>query len=284
MNYLAFDVGGTSIKYGIIDSNFQVIKSGQRPTDHNHDQAIIKTLTSVSHQLMSQLSIQGIGISTAGRVGDHGEIIYAGPTIQEYQGTQLKRILEQTTHLPVHVMNDVDAALMGEVLHGSVNRQQSTYCIALGTGIGGAFYTNGQLFKGAHGLANSVGYLNYDPDSQETFESQSSTLAIQHQLAAVNVTVPEAFQLARDGKTKYVQIIQNWCQRLGRQLAQICLILDPTQILIGGAVSQQGDFLIHQIQTAVHEFLPAGLDNVEIKATTLQDRAQLFGAVSPFFL
>lgn len=283
-NYLAFDVGGTSIKYGIIDSALQIIDSGKQPTNHNQDQAIIKTLTTVSSQLLKKYHFAGIGISTAGRVGHHGEIIYAGPTIKDYQGTQLKKVLEQTTDLPVHVMNDVDAALMGEVLRGNVDRQQSTYCVALGTGIGGAFYVNGQLFSGAHGLANSVGYLDYDPQSKATFESQSSTLALQHQLEAVHVSVPEAFQRAREGQAKFVKIIHEWCQRLGHQLAQICLLLDPDQILIGGAVSQQGDFFIDRIKAAVHEFLPAGLDNVEIQATTLQDRAQLFGAVSPFFL
>lgn len=282
-NYLAFDIGGTSIKYAIIDSQLQIIHSGKQPTNHNRNQTIIKTLQTVSKDLMNEFSIQAIGISTAGRVGSKGEIIYAGPTVQDYQGTPLKRLIEEQTQLPVSVMNDVDAALMGEIFRGHHNRKQAIYCIALGTGIGGAFYLNGQLIDGAHNLGNSVGYLNYDPQTQTTFESRASTLAFERQLTAHQVSVPKAFQLARQGKQPFVSLIREWCEQLGRQIAQICLLLDPDVILIGGAVSQQGDFFIHQIKNAVHHYLPEGLDHVRIQATELRDQAQIFGAIAPFF-
>lgn len=283
-NYLAFDVGGTSIKYAVIDYQLQIIQSGKRPTNNNRDQTIIKTLQDVSTSLMKDFSINGIGVSTAGRVGKDGSIIYAGPTVSDYQGTQIKRTLEEQTHLPISVMNDVDAALMGEVFRGHHDRQHSIYCIALGTGIGGAFYLNGHLFDGAHNLGNSVGYLNYDPDTHTSFESRSSTLALQHQLAPLNISVPEAFERARQGDQQFVTIIHDWCDQLGQQIAQICLLLDPDTILIGGAVSQQGDFFINQIKTAVKRYLPAGLDHVTIAATELRDKAQIFGAIAPFFV
>lgn len=283
-NYLAFDVGGTSIKYAVINSQLQIIHSGKRPTNNNRDQAIIKTFQTVSASLMNDYAINGIGVSTAGRVGKAGDIIYAGPTVSNYQGTQIKQILTKQTHLPISVMNDVDAALMGEVFRGHHNQQHSIYCIALGTGIGGAFYSHGRLFDGAHNLGNSVGYLNYDPQTHESFESQASTLALQHQLMAFNTSVPEAFDRARQGEQQFVSIINNWCDQLGQQIAQICLLLDPDTVLIGGAVSQQGDFFIDQIKSAVHRYLPLGLDHVVVAATELRDKAQIFGAISPFFI
>lgn len=282
-NYLAFDIGGTSIKYAVVDQDCQILHQGKKPTNHNLNQTIIKTLQQVSSKLMQSYQLDGIGISTAGRVGADGSIIYAGPTITDYQGTQLKKILAEQTHLPVHVVNDVDAALLGEILLGDHDRKQPIYCVALGTGIGGAFYLNGQLLNGAHGLANSVGYLNYDPVSHSTFESQASTLALEGQLKAVHTTVPEAFAKARQGNQQFQKIIADWCDDLGQQLAIICLLLDPATILIGGAVSQQGDFLIDQIQAAVNRHLPEGLAKVKIQATTLQEKAQIFGAISHFF-
>lgn len=51
-NYLAFDVGGTSIKYAVIDSNLKMLNSGKTATNHNQDQAIVKALTTISHQIM----------------------------------------------------------------------------------------------------------------------------------------------------------------------------------------------------------------------------------------
>ncbi|WP_251545580.1 ROK family protein [Limosilactobacillus caecicola] len=282
--YLAFDVGGTSIKYAVLDSNCVVLTNGKAPTRNNRDQTIIKTLLSVTTEMLDEFTLSGIGVSTAGRVGKYGEIVYAGPTVSDYQGTQIKASLEKESQLPVHVMNDVDAALMGEIFRGHHQRNQSIYCIALGTGIGGAFYVNGQRFDGAHNLGNAVGSLNYDPQTKKSFESHASTLAFQNQLAPFNVTVPEAFTLARQGNEKYQQLISKWCHVLGKQIAQICLLLDPDIFLIGGAVSQQGDYFINQIKNATNYYLPDGLDNVDIQATELQDKAQLYGAISPFFL
>lgn len=282
-NYLAFDIGGTSIKYAVINQQWQILTRGKCPTNHNHHQTIIKTLQQVSQEASNNFSIAGIGVSTAGRVGKDGDIIYAGPTISDYQGTPIRQILHDQTKLPVHVMNDVDAALMGEIVRGNYQHNQSIYCVALGTGIGGAFYVNGHLLNGSHGLANSVGYLNYNPRNQTTFESQFSTLALEQELKEFSITVPQAFEKARQGNLQFKQIIANWCEKISKHLATICLLLDPAIIIVGGAVSQQGDFFIQQLQSNVNKYLPAGLAHTKIQAPILKEQAQLFGAISPFF-
>lgn len=282
--FLAFDVGGTSIKYAVIDQNYQLTHTGKMPTNHNHNQTVIKTLKKVSHDIQDQELISGIGVSTAGRVGKNGEIIFAGPTITDYQGTPIKATLADMTGLPVHIMNDVDAALMGEVVDGVAKNCQNVYCIALGTGIGGAFYLNGHLYDGAHGMGNSVGYMGFDRHTNSYFEKRSSTLALDAFLKQENISVPIAFAKARNGNQKYEQIINEWCQKIGHGVAQICLLLDPELFIIGGAVSQQGDFFINKIKSAVEKEIPKGLFNTVITAPHLQDKAQLFGAISPFLL
>ncbi|WP_242363943.1 ROK family protein [Limosilactobacillus antri] len=282
-NYLAFDIGGTSIKYGIIDQHLQVVDYGTAPTNNNEDNTIVKTLIDVTEQKKKKFNLRGIGISTAGRVGKRGEIIYAGPTVKDYQGTQLKQILETAFAIPVKVINDVDAALMGEIFKGNLDRQKSIYCIALGTGIGGAFYYDGKLLNGAHGLANSVGYLNFQQIGDSSFEAKSSTLAFERQLVQYDVTVPEAFSAARAGEKFYLSLINQWCEALAKEIANICLLLDPDIFLIGGAVSRQGAFFTDKIKYYVNEKMPDGMFQTELKIATLQDLSQLFGAVSLFY-
>ena len=281
-NYLAFDIGGTSIKYGVIDKNLQVVDYGTAPTNNNENNTIVKTLIDVTKQ-KKEFNLRGIGISTAGRVGKQGEILYAGPTVKDYQGMQLKKILEEAFEIPVKVINDVDAALMGEIFKGNLDYQKSIYCIALGTGIGGAFYYDGKLLNGAHGLANSVGYLNFQQIGNSSFESKFSTLAFQHQVAQYGVTVPEAFSAARAGEEFYVSLINQWCEALAKEIANICLLLDPDIFLIGGAVSRQGAFFTDKIKYYVNEKMPDGMFQTELKIATLQDLSQLFGAVSLFY-
>lgn len=281
-NYLAFDVGGTSIKYALMDSDLNFIERGKALTNHNRDHAIINNLNTISADLAAKYEITGIGVSTAGRVGKNGEIVFSGPTIKEYQGTQIKQILEDETNLPVHVLNDVDAALRGEIFCGAGKLFRTIYCIALGTGIGGAFYIDHRLVDGAHNLGNSVGYLDYNPADKSTFESRHSTLAFEYQLAVDNVSVPDAFARARQGDPHFTQLIDQWCDCIGKYMAQICLILDPEAFLIGGAVSQQGDFFIDRLRAATKKYMPEGMFHVQIKSAMLQDRAQLFGAVADF--
>lgn len=96
--------------------------------------------------MMNSYTLLGIGVSTAGIVGKNGEIQYAGPTIPGYIGTPIKKELEELSGLPVSVVNDVDAALLGERLAGGAKGSDNVYCIALGTGIGGAYFYEGNYF------------------------------------------------------------------------------------------------------------------------------------------
>lgn len=155
---LAFDVGGTTIKYALLTPELTLEQTGSVPTNKNKDGQILKTLLELSQKFSHKYELAGIGISTAGIVASDGSIQYAGPTILDYQGTPLKARIEEATGLLVFVVNDVDAALLGEAVLGAAKNAKSAYCVALGTGIGGAYLANGQLASGAHGTANSLGY------------------------------------------------------------------------------------------------------------------------------
>lgn len=109
---LAFDVGGTTIKYALLTPELTLEQTGSVPTNKNKDGQILKTLLELSQKFSHEYELAGIGISTAGIVASDGSIQYAGPTILDYQGTPLKARLEEATGLLVFVVNDVDAALL----------------------------------------------------------------------------------------------------------------------------------------------------------------------------
>lgn len=128
--YLVFDVGGTTIKYGLLDDTLQLQATGQCPTLPNEAGHILKELLRLSLAFQADYPLQGIGVSTAGIVGVDGAIQYAGPTIPGYQGTPIQAKLEAATGLPVFVVNDVAAALLGEQLAGGAKNASSVYCVA----------------------------------------------------------------------------------------------------------------------------------------------------------
>ncbi|MCF2132578.1 ROK family protein, partial [Strepomyces sp. STD 3.1] len=146
--YLAIDIGGTYIKYAFMNDQ-KVLHSHQKiETKENINNAILKQVEEIIQGATTKFNIEGIGISTAGIVDrDKGEIIYAGPTIKNYQGTAFKEYLSSKFNIPIHVENDVNSALLGELWRGAAKDLNNVFCITLGTGIGGAYYHH-QLIDG----------------------------------------------------------------------------------------------------------------------------------------
>lgn len=284
--FLAIDIGGTYIKSAFFNTRQEMYGQTKVKTSNNIDVKIVTQVKQLIHQAMETEPINGVGISTAGIVDRHtGEIIYAGPTIPHYTGTDLKKELSQASGLPVTVENDVNAALLGEVWKGAGHGKNHLYCITLGTGIGGAYFDNGMV-DGHHLQANSVGYLLYDPHTQTNYEMRASTTALNNKVKqqyGEKTSTVEIFTHAKNGEPSCINLIEEWCREIAKGLAQIILIHDPSCIIIGGGVSAQGDFLLESIQNKVKEFLPQGFLKTNIQLAQLTNHAALYGAVYPFF-
>jgi len=285
-NYLAFDIGGTSIKYGLIDSDKHLTYLGKLDTLKNKDNAIINQIINKTTELINQHSISGIGISTAGIVDPIlGKILFAGPTIPNYQGTELKQTLEDKFSLPVMVENDVNSALLGEKLVGAAQAYSDIYCVALGTGIGGAHYNHGRLSRGHFGQANSIGYLQTSLNGTKDYEQAASTLSLEAKLKIYfNTSVPDAFEIAKEHSNPAIEdIINNWMKMVAYGIVQIILIADPELIVLGGGVSQQGDFLLEHINQYVSEALPDQFYQTKMVIAQSFNDAALYGAVYNFY-
>ena len=284
--YLTIDIGGTYIKYALVDEQLHLIDKGKVATKRNMESAILQQVDEIIEKFLSVSSINGVGISTAGIVDrQKGEIVYAGPTIKNYKGTSFKKHIVEKFDLPVHVENDVNAALLGEIWKGAAQHHDQVYCITLGTGIGGAYYDEG-IVDGYHLQAHSVGYLLYDPASKTNYEMRASTSALSRKVVkelGTDFTVQDAFDKAKLGDVSCTDMIRDWCKEVSRGISEIILLVDPSCIIIGGGISQQGDFLLHFIEEQVEEFLPSHFLKTEIKMAQLYNDAALYGAVYPFF-
>ena len=285
-DYLSIDIGGTFIKYALLNDQKHLHGHQKIATKENNDHDILEQVDSIISSVTKHTDIRGVGISTAGIVDrEKGEIIYAGPTIKNYKGTNFKSHVSRRFQLPIHVENDVNAALIGELWQGVAQKENDVFCITLGTGIGGAYYHH-KLLDGAHHQAHSVGYLLYDPITQTNFESRASTSALNRLIEremGKGISTKEVFDKAKLGEDHYISIIEAWSKEVAKGLAQIILMVDPTSILIGGGISRQGTYLLDHIQKQLPHFLPKGFLKTELKIAQLYNDASLYGAVYPFF-
>ncbi|OUS68934.1 hypothetical protein B1748_32575 [Paenibacillus sp. MY03] len=289
--YIALDVGGTEIKYAVIDNNANLIVHDRMMTPQGNARLRITAQAAgiIAHLLQHYKDVQGVGISTAGVVDPKsGEIVFAGGTIPDYKGANLKAMVEDRFGLAALVANDVNAAACGEKWMGAAKGCDSFFCLTLGTGIGGALYWGGSLVMGEHYRAGELGHSLYDKSTGTTYEQRASMSALMRrakdELGGFSGCGHVLFQEARGGNEAYDALIESWAEEIAKGIAQVALIADPAMIVIGGGVSEQGDYLISKIRRHTRSYLPEGISETPLRMAELGNRAALFGAVYPYFI
>jgi len=289
--FIAIDIGGTAIKFAVLDDAAAIVFHDSVATPKG--QADIRIPDAVygivDRILLLFENIQGVGISTAGVVDPaSGEILYAGETMPSYAGTNLKQLVERRYGIPVVVENDVNAAALGEHWKGAAQGSDHFFCVALGTGIGGALFSGGRLVNGNSKRAGEIGHALYDKATGTTYEQRASMSALMKQAArelpGFEGDGRKLFELAREGDETVLGLIDRWTEQIARGLAEIVLTVDPSVIVIGGAVSEQKDFLLDRIKAHMNEYLPDGFSKTELRAAVLGNRAALLGAAYPYYI
>ncbi|MBE7354847.1 ROK family protein [Staphylococcus haemolyticus] len=286
MYKIAIDIGGTNIKVAVINDDLEMIDYKRIKTPDNINVQIVDETYQLVAAFMKQYQLKNpfIGISSAGVVdSDLGQIIYTGPTIPNYDGTQFFEVFKDLSS-DIAVYNDVDAALLGELkLHHY--EEDNIFCLTLGTGIGGAFYSQASgIYQGSRHRANEIGYLLYREEDGKTFEQRASTSALKdlmtkHQFEH-GTDVPRLFNLAEDGNEEALNILNEWSNYVAEGIAQIQIIYDPSLILIGGGISSQGETLLKYIEPKIHHYLLSDYGIAKIQTTQTENHAALFGAIT----
>lgn len=288
--FASLDIGGTSIKYGVVNDEGKVICKFSVPTEaQNGAEKLMDKVILKIHKLLSIApELEGIGISTAGAVDtENGVIVYANENLPGYKGMHVKNIIEDHFKLPVKVNNDVNCAAIAEHWVGSAVSKDTFFCITIGTGIGGAAFINGKLFKGKNFRACEIGYLGRNEQGSyfEKLASMSSFVGrIKKELNA-NVDGIQIFENIKNGNAAYINIYNEWICEIAKGLSDIIYLFDPGLIVIGGGVSAQKDFFINGIRDKMANFLPNEfLKGTEIKSAECGNDAGIIGAVYDFIV
>ena len=148
--YLSFDIGGTAIKYAVIDKNDNIVESGSVDTQaHLGGERVVANVKALIEKYQPE------------RI------------IIEWNGT----ILEKEYGLYCEVENDVNCAALAEFVSGSGKDSKKMLCLTIGTGIGGSFVSEGAVYHGANYSSCEVGYMRID-ESGKNFQEICSTLTL----------------------------------------------------------------------------------------------------------
>lgn len=285
---LCADLGGTNIKAALVDAKGQVEDFKETPTEA--DLGGPHVMENLKKLLSAYEGYDAIGISTAGQVdSEKGEIIYANENIPKYTGTKVKKILEETFHVPVKVENDVNCAALGEAYFGAGTDTEDLLMLTFGTGVGGALLMNKKIYKGKDGIAGEFGHMVTHPEGAECncgnlgcYEVYASTTALVRKAKALDaqlVNGKEIFHALSQGKEEVRGVLEDWAKEVSYGLVNLIHIFNPSLILLGGGLLEQ-PLAFKLIEEETRKRTMDSFQRVVLRNASLGNQAGLLGAAS----
>lgn len=286
--YVSIDIGGTAIKYGVINENGEIISRNEMDTEaQKGGPAILKKVVGIVEKLSAEEKISGVCISTAGMVDtEKGEIFYSAPLIPDYAGTSFKTVIEEKFGITCEVENDVNCAGLAESVSGAAKGSHSSLMLTIGTGIGGCFVQEGRVFHGYSNSACEVGYMHmFDSDFQTLGAASILTKKVAERKGepSENWNGYHIFEEAKKGDEICIRAIEEMVEILGRGIANICYVLNPQMVVLGGGIMAQEEHLKEKIEAALKKYLvPSIACCTEIRFAYHRNDAGMLGAFYHF--
>jgi glucokinase len=161
---IGIDVGGTKLLGGVVDAEGNVLTHIRSETPREGGRKLTQRIADLAKELIAGQSIQAVGLSAAGFVSSDRKTMLAAPNIADWNGVNLDKELQELIGLPVIIENDANAAAWGEAKFGAGKNQDHVMLLTIGTGIGGGLVVNGELHRGAFGVAAEFGHLRVVPE------------------------------------------------------------------------------------------------------------------------
>lgn len=251
------DIGGTSVKWAIVNENYEFGDRGSIPTAFVSADQLVDALAALVGPYRGQ--VVGVGISAPGGIFgyevDPDGTIHRGGALPYMDGFPLGRALRERLGLPVTVVNDGKSCALGEYAAGAL-RGVDVGCVAvIGTGIGGGIVVDGRVLTGAGGFAGEFSFLSNNVseplDHRDTFATLSGWHGLQN-LVAVELGISveaelealdgrRIFELLEHGSASEVAAVQRgldaYAELFDRVLVNLQCVIDPAVFAIGGGIS-----------------------------------------------
>lgn len=286
--YYGVDIGGTTAKIGAF-KNDKLIDSWQVETQVESLEKLVNNIVDSIKE--KDKNILGLGIDVPGFIKDN--VISSSANLHFLDGVNLEEAFKKAINVPIKVINDANCHALGEAKYAKLD---NIIFVALGTGVGGGFVLNGQVLEGANGAGMEIGHIHVDDKYNfrcgcgqvgclETLCGQKGVHNLvdyyRNSLATkleVDYTVKDVFDLARGNDPLAYQVFEVFTDKLGLALANVSALFNPGTIIIGGGISQAGDFLINHIKTNFLKYATPVVRDTKIILASLGSNAGMYGA------
>ncbi len=299
------DIGGSSIKVGIFRESGSLISKWEIPTRREENGAyILQDITAFLEEKLKEQGINkeqviGLGIAVPGPVLENGLVNQCANL-----GWGLLSVEEEMAKLidikKIRVINDANAAALGEMWQGSGSDHQNMVMLTLGTGVGGGIISQGKVLAGSFGAAGEIGHMQVSFHEEalcgcgkkgclEQYASASGMVRLAKMRLEESrqdsvlqklegFSAKEICDAAKAGDDLAMEVLEEACEKLGRALSYISTVTDPDLYIIGGGVSRAGQILTDKIGDYFRKYAFHSSRMAEIRLAELGNDAGIYGA------
>jgi glucokinase len=304
---LAIDIGGTKLAAGIVDADGRILFRGEVPTvaaegpERVLDRTVQLTRDLLAKTGLPAAAIHRIGIGCAGPVDRQAGLILNPPNLPGWVRVPLVEYFEKALSRPAVLENDANAAALGESRYGAGKGAQSLVYLTVSTGIGSGIILDGKIWHGLKDGAGEVGHMTLVPDGPtcgcgntgclEALASGPSIARRARETLATgrrsrlrelpDFTAADVARLAREGDPVAVEVWDGTVRFLGLGVAAIVTILAPERVVLGGGVTEAGDFLFDPLRREVRRRVKlVAVESVPILPAALGRDVGILGAAA----
>ncbi len=298
------DLGGTTVKIAFFHREGELLSKWEIPTDiEDHGSRILPDIAASIADFLQEKGIApeevlGIGIGVPGAVTSDG-VVHICDNLG-WGVVNVQEELGRRTGLKVVAGNDATVAALGECWKGGGQGYQNMVMITLGTGVGGGMVINGNVLMGAHGAAGEIGHMVLNREETEScgcgkkgcveqYCSATGIVRLMEKslqntqrpsiLRGREFTCKDVFDAAADGDIPAVETLEQVYAYLGEFVANICCVIDPEVVVLGGGVSKAGLPLLEGVERYFAHYAYHACADTKFALATLGNDAGVYGAL-----
>lgn len=288
---IGLDIGGSKINSVLLDQSQQVIdqKKIEISSANSKEKVLAQIFDCIKALLSKQNLVTGIGLGVPGPIDLKKQQVLNPPNLTALKNSYLSREIENEFKIKTVLDNDTSCFSLAESVLGAGKGKKVVIGITLGTGVGGGIVINDKIFQGSNDSAGEIGHMIIEKGGRqcscgnkgclETYVSASGIVKTGNQLGIKNKTCKQIWGLAKKGDKQAIEVYKISGEYLGIALANLVNVINPDIIIIGGGISNTGEFLFEPAKKTMQENILSPLaKNTEVVKAELGKDAGAIGA------
>jgi predicted NBD/HSP70 family sugar kinase len=233
----------------------------------------------------------GVGLGVPGPIDVESGTLGSTAILPGWAGINPREELSRRLGVPVHVDNDANLGALGELVWGSGRGVKDLAYIKVASGVGAGLVINGQIYRGPGGTAGEIGHITLDESGPvcrcgnrgclETFAAARYVLPLLQGTHGPGLTMERVVELARDGDPGCRRVIADVGRHVGSGVANLCNLLNPTRVVLGGSLAEAGELVLAPIRESVGRYaIPSAARQLSVLTGSLGSRAEVLGALA----